>query len=104
MNTEATTLYKLMVLYMLSKVNFPLSNSQIADFMLDKQYIFTGDLLMKDNPTITRFPGGKTKDFQNITIPFLHTLNKEITVLPGHGDIFQLKEKMIEGHLNVAIR
>ena len=33
MNTEATTLYKLMVLYMLSKVNFPLSNSQIADFM-----------------------------------------------------------------------
>lgn len=38
MNTEATTLYKLMVLYMLSKVNFPLSNSQIADFMLDKQY------------------------------------------------------------------
>ena len=35
MNTEATTLYKLMVLYMLSKVNFPLSNSQIADFMLD---------------------------------------------------------------------
>ena len=39
MNTEATTLYKLMVLYMLvSKANFPLSNSQIADFMLDKQY------------------------------------------------------------------
>uniref|UniRef100_UPI003FEF21EC DUF4364 family protein n=1 Tax=Lachnospira sp. TaxID=2049031 RepID=UPI003FEF21EC len=38
MNTEATTLYKLMVLYMLSKVNFPLSNSQIADFMLDKHY------------------------------------------------------------------
>ncbi len=72
--------------------------------MLDKQYIFTGDLLMKDNPTITRFPGGKTKDFQTITIPFLHTLNKEITVLPGHGGKFQLKEKMIEGHLNVAIR
>lgn len=38
MNTEATTLYKLMVLYMLSKVNFPLSNSQISEFMLDKQY------------------------------------------------------------------
>ena len=38
MNTEATTLYKLMVLYMLSKVNFPLSNNQISEFMLDKQY------------------------------------------------------------------
>ena len=38
MNMEATTLYKLMVLYMLSKVNFPLSNSQISEFMLDRQY------------------------------------------------------------------
>lgn len=38
MNTEATTLYKLMILYMLSKVNFPLSNNQISEFMLDKQY------------------------------------------------------------------
>lgn len=38
MNTEATTLYKLMILYMLNKVNFPLSNSQISDFILDKQY------------------------------------------------------------------
>lgn len=38
MNTEATTLYKLMVLYMLSKVNFPLSNNQISEFMLNKQY------------------------------------------------------------------
>lgn len=38
MNTEATTLYKLMILYMLSKVNFPLSNTQLSTFMLDKQY------------------------------------------------------------------
>ena len=38
MSTDATTLYKLMVLYMLNKVNFPLSNSQIAEFMLDRQY------------------------------------------------------------------
>ena len=27
MNTDSTTLYKLMILYMLSKVNFPLSNT-----------------------------------------------------------------------------
>lgn len=38
MNSEATTLYKLMIIYMLSKVNFPLSNNQISEFMLDKQY------------------------------------------------------------------
>ncbi|MGN0329236.1 MAG: DUF4364 family protein [Lachnospira sp.] len=38
MNSEAATLYKLMILYMLSKVNFPLSNVQLQTFMLDKQY------------------------------------------------------------------
>lgn len=35
MATYAATLYKLMVLYMLNKVNFPLNYSQISDFMLD---------------------------------------------------------------------
>ena len=38
MITDASTLYKFMVLYMLSRVNFPLNNSQIANFMLDKEY------------------------------------------------------------------
>lgn len=38
MNTDSTTLYKLMVLYMLSKVNFPLTNNQLSSFMLGKQY------------------------------------------------------------------
>ena len=31
-------LYKLMVLYMLNKVDFPLTNSQISEFILDKGY------------------------------------------------------------------
>ncbi|MCI6165530.1 MAG: DUF4364 family protein [Lachnospira sp.] len=38
MNTDATTLYKLMILYMLNKVNFPLSNTQLSEFMLERQY------------------------------------------------------------------
>ena len=38
MNTDSNTLYKLMILYMLNKVNFPLSNTQLSSFMLDKQY------------------------------------------------------------------
>lgn len=36
--TELLRLYKLIVLFMLSKVDFPLSNSQISDFMLNKEY------------------------------------------------------------------
>lgn len=36
--TEPLTLYKLIILSMLDKVNFPLTNSQISGFILDKGY------------------------------------------------------------------
>lgn len=35
---ETYTLYKLIVLYMLDKVDFPLATSQISEFILDKGY------------------------------------------------------------------
>lgn len=35
---EPLTLYKLIVLYMLERVDFPLSTSQISEFVLDKGY------------------------------------------------------------------
>ncbi|MGI6069874.1 MAG: DUF4364 family protein [Blautia sp.] len=35
---QPLTLYKLIVLYMLDKVTFPLSNSQISEFILDREY------------------------------------------------------------------
>ena len=38
MAIESTTLYKLIILYMLNKVNFPLTNSQISEFFLEKNY------------------------------------------------------------------
>ena len=38
MNQDTLMLYKLMVLYMLNKVDFPLTNSQISEFILDKGY------------------------------------------------------------------
>lgn len=36
--TEPLTLYKLMVLYMLNQVQFPLTNSQMLSFFLDYEY------------------------------------------------------------------
>ena len=36
--SEAFTLYKLIVLYMLDKLDFPLTNGQISEFILDKGY------------------------------------------------------------------
>ena len=35
---EPLTLYKLIVLYMMKKVDFPLTNAQISEFILDKGY------------------------------------------------------------------
>ena len=35
---EALTQYKLTILYMLDKADFPLTNTQISNFMLDKDY------------------------------------------------------------------
>lgn len=35
---EALTQYKLIVLYMLDRVDFPLTNTQISDFILEKEY------------------------------------------------------------------
>ena len=38
MSQDALTLYKLIVLYMLNLVDFPLNNSQVSDFILEKGY------------------------------------------------------------------
>ncbi|MBQ1848952.1 MAG: DUF4364 family protein [Lachnospiraceae bacterium] len=35
---DPITLYKLIVLYMLDRVSFPLTGAQISDFMLEKEY------------------------------------------------------------------
>ena len=38
MTSEGLVLYKLMILYMLDRVDFPLTGSQISQFILDKGY------------------------------------------------------------------
>lgn len=38
MLSDPITLYKLMILYMLEHVNFPLTNSQLTDFFLEHEY------------------------------------------------------------------
>ena len=38
MLAEPMTLYKLMNLYMLKQVNFPLTNAQLSSFFLDRDY------------------------------------------------------------------
>jgi len=73
--------------------------------VLDKTVAFTGDSLMKDDPIITRFPGGNRKVYQTETLPLLEkTLNADMTILPGHGTPFIVNEIIKEGKLNVQFR
>lgn len=38
MNSDTFMLYKLMILFILSRVNFPLTNAQLTAFILEKEY------------------------------------------------------------------
>ena len=40
MSLEAETLYKLIIMHMLNKVEFPLTNSQISQFFLENEYTY----------------------------------------------------------------
>ena len=62
--------------------------------------IFVGDSLLQIFPVITRLPGGSTKQYKNITLPFLKSLSKDLVVLPGHGPAFRMAD-MYQGVVHV---
>ena len=54
--------------------------------IIDQNYVFTGDSLIRDTPVITQLPGGNKKDYNNITLPFLKSLPATTLIFPGHGE------------------
>ena len=73
--------------------------------VLNGQYAFTGDSLLKDLPIIIRFPGSNKADYENITMPLLSRfLTSDMTILPGHGVPFVLKEIMENNKIYVQFR
>ena len=54
--------------------------------IIDDQYIFTGDSLLRDVPVITRLPGGSKRMYSSETIPFFLSLDSDMVVFPGHGE------------------
>lgn len=67
------------------------SQGSIAIIMNNK-FLFSGDSLMLESEINTRFIGGSYTDYQAITLPYFKSLNKELLVLPGHGESFYLGE------------
>jgi glyoxylase-like metal-dependent hydrolase (beta-lactamase superfamily II) len=63
-----------------------------ACYVLNDKLVFTGDTLLEDNAIITRFPGGNTKDYKEIALPYLQSLDKTLIVMPGHGEPFRMED------------
>ena len=60
--------------------------------ILDGKILFTGDSLLKNDPVITRLPGGNKKTYNERALPFLLSLSGDYEVYPGHGESGLLRE------------
>ena len=73
--------------------------------LLNGKYAFTGDSLLKKLPIIIRFPGSNKEEYINKTLPLLNQLlTSDMTILPGHGKPFILKEIMNKNQIDVQFR
>ena len=61
--------------------------------LLDNETLFSGDTIFKDYPTATRLPGGSTKQFKQVTEPWLDSLSEMVMVYPGHTEPFLLRDR-----------
>ena len=73
--------------------------------VMNGQFSFTGDSLLKDLPIILRFPGSNKADYESITMPlFSRLLTPDMMIMPGHGAPFVLKEIMENNQIYVQFR
>ena len=109
--TESFTLYKLIVLYMLEKVDFPLTTSQISEFILDKGYTtyfkLQGTLSEMVDSGLLRVESTHNRTLYHITDEGLDTIqyfaNKISPAIQEDIDEF-LKEKAYYLKEEVAIK
>lgn len=62
-----------------------------TSILMNGEHIFTGDALLNGIPTITSMPGGSVQAHRN-TILRYQSLDKDILVHPGHGEVGRLGE------------
>ena len=79
---ETYTLYKLIVLYMLDKVDFPLTTSQISEFILDKGYT----TYFRLQETLVRTGGFRTSQDRDNAQPYTLPSDRERC---RHDPLFQ---------------
>lgn len=73
--------------------------------VIDNQYAFTGDSLLKDIPIITRFQDSSHKDYLIKALPTIQRkLKGDMTIFPGHGNPFLYEELLNNNILDVRFR
>ncbi len=70
-------------------------------YVLDENFVFTGDSLILSNKVITRFKDGDADEFRNNTLPILQSFPSDITIMPGHGEPFKKKDFKFNIYNNV---
>ncbi len=68
-----------------------------ACILLDGKHLFTGDSLMLAQ-TATCFKGGSLDMYNELTLPWLYSLDSTISVYPGHYEPFLLGERLKDEH------
>lgn len=63
-----------------------------ACYELNKSIVFTGDTLLQYDPIIVRFSNSSQNTYEDITLPYLRSLDKSCMIMPGHGEPFVLSE------------
>lgn len=74
-------------------------------FILDNKCVFSGDVLLAENIPADRFPGGSKKDFREITLPYLKSLDPKLKIYPGHEESFLLgSHYLLRGHYDTTAK
>jgi hydroxyacylglutathione hydrolase len=78
-------------------------HSDCSISILIQNFLFSGDLFIKDKLTITKLPGGSRFDLVETT-KFIRDLylEKGITLYPGHGNSYSLNKFNFKFHLDVC--
>ena len=64
--------------------------------LIDNEYLFSGDTMLKGQPVYTMFESGDMKEYRSRTLPLLRSFPGKLRVYPGHGEGFLLKDYKLE--------
>lgn len=78
--------------HMIKMIHCPGHSPGSCCIEIDDNITATGDSLILNTPVITRFPGGSEEEYMNKTLPYLERISDDTLILPGHGEIFYMKE------------